>query len=145
MRPVLTVALVLASATGIIVACSFPDVTFSSTEGGEGGLRNDGGRRDAVTLEATTRTGETERVDASNCKDKPTCDCDEDGYKDKNCDAGAAVDANLEEGDCDDLDPLRHPGQGPVKDVPPDGKDGDWDCDGVVTTIPNTINCTNGI
>lgn len=63
--------------------------------------------------------------DASTCLSP--CDCDGDGYlaPDAGCQSDAAV-------DCDDHEPLAHPGAGYVDLVPTPPSKGDWNCDGRV-------------
>lgn len=110
-------------------------------EAGDAGvaLADGGGFPDApyVSLDAATRGETTRRIeDAAQCASRTPCDCDDDGFADTACplDAGTLLSARgepLRPGDCDDLDPLRFPGQGFVADKPPPGRDGDWNCDRV--------------
>ncbi len=132
------------------VACSFPDVSFGPPGAGdddaarEAGSEGDvDGGTDAGDLsdvfdfgDVATRGDANQVVDASLCATKPLCDCDEDGYLDIHCDAGVdAAGPGMKPGDCDDLDPLRHPGA-PLTDAVPVGHDGDWDCDKEVERTP---------
>jgi hypothetical protein len=121
----------------IVAACTFPDVTFatpdSSTEGstadgpgnGDGGLPSIDGPN---IVEANA--ADVALPDAAACEAgllKP-CDCDNDGYADKRCDAGTIEAGGLKPGDCDDLNPGRHPGIQDFSTTPT--TDGDWNCDG---------------
>jgi hypothetical protein len=86
----------------------------------------------APVEDAESRDDASSTIDASGCT---TCDCDNDSFvrSGPNCDAGGRG------FDCDDLDPLIHPGQTFVdepwtsKHVPA----GDWDCNGIVTKLYN--------
>ncbi len=91
-----------------------------------------------VELDGVTRTDASQPVaDVSSCSSHTPCDCDEDGFAALDCtvDAGSIVTPRgtpLQPGDCDDLDPLRFPGQRFVAEPPPPGQDGDWNCNQVV-------------
>ena len=81
------------------------------------------------------------------CAPNPKCDCDDDGYGDVNCDVNPTTITGsnglpLKAGDCDDTDSRRHPGQGFVSDVPPPGKDGNWDCSLPIELLHPPISCT---
>ncbi len=88
-----------------------------------------------LEVEGIKRTDATSLVtDPATCSAHTQCDCDEDGFASLDCpvDAGSLLSARgtpLRPGDCDDLDPLRFPGQSYVVDPPPPGRDGDWNCD----------------
>jgi hypothetical protein len=148
-RRLVAVALFAAPLVAVAVACTFPDVTFGPIASDEGGAQeggnpdtgttttdgsSDGGPADAIAADVVRREdGGGVIVDASICEAKARCDCDDDEYADMNCDVDAAglksAKGNpLMPGDCDDLDGLRHPGQGYVDEVPAPGKDGNWDC-----------------
>lgn len=142
----------------VVAACAFPDVTFGpgpdSNEAGTSDANapeRDAGRDvvggdvdtgDVDTGDVVTRNEASAVVDAGACEaGKPHCDCDNDGYGDIHCDVDASV-LGLKLDDCDDLDPVRHPDQGFVAEVPPPGRDGDWNCDGVVDRSPgNDLKC----
>lgn len=147
---------------GVGVACSFPDVSFGSasveeedaaTEAGSESRAEEGGADgglDAADLadafdfgDVATRDDANQVVDANACGDRSPCDCDGDGYLDIGCDAGPdAAGLGKKPGDCDDLDPLRHPDALPT-DAVPVGHDGDWNCDGVVSRVPTAqIKCS---
>lgn len=146
-RVILGAALFIAPIFAVVAACSFPDVSFGPPEpGGEeeagpaeaappdaGGGASDSAREPELA-DAAFRDDATARVDASDCG---VCDdCDNDGYLSVECDAGD--DAGGEPlGDCDDFDPLRHPGRSWVAEKPI-GHAGDWDCDGKVDRFHKT-------
>lgn len=155
-RKLLIVSLVSAPLAVIGVACTFPEVTYRegvdggdtnvdgnptsdvhAGDGGEGIIVDDSGKpieivsRDAASL-----------PDAAGCDAR--CDCDDDGYLDKNkdfCqDGGTSFDdamANLP-GDCDDLDPDVHPNQVFSNAAPRPGSPdpGNWNCDDKVERSP---------
>ncbi len=151
-RRVLAVAMFAAPLVVVGVACSFPEVTFSpgaeaeagtSPDADEDASASDGAASDVTFVtDAVTREDASAAIaDASLCETRPKCDCDDDGYAATDCDvdAGGLLSPKgepLKLGDCDDLDPLRHPGQGFVDEVPADGKDGDWNCDQRVERFP---------
>jgi hypothetical protein len=154
-RRLVALALALVAPTILIAsACSFPEVTFSADAGGgeagaetgsETGPPIDTGIPDTVVQDvvgdAIVRDDATAVVDASVCSERPRCDCDKDGYLDKNCDAGEAgvgIDANAKPGDCDDLDPLRHPEAGFTQEVPISPNIGDWNCNGTVEALTDS-------
>lgn len=154
---------VLASAIAIASACSFPEPTLivSPSEGEEDGSTSSSGGDadpadassppadaslvdsvfaidgnenvdpDGATQEASVAP-DSGTVDEAGCPDK--CDCDGDKHRsnDPTCpDAGR---------DCNDLDPFI-PHDGFVAS-PPNGHDGDWDCDGTVTKqFPVNVDC----
>jgi hypothetical protein len=144
----------------VAVACSFPDVGFGSGANGEAGTSETGTATDGTTADVATDASTDVAVDvtrredgggpiqdSSICTTRPKCDCDNDEYADINCDvdASALLSAKgnpLKPGDCDDLDDYRHPGQTYVDDVPPHGKDGNWNCTGGVEFFPpQNIQC----
>lgn len=147
-RRLVALAMFVGPMVAVAVACTFPDVTFGLEDGAsEGGGGDAAGRPDAAADDArdadvvgdvvTREDGRAPIVDASACATRVECDCDEDGYADERCDVDAAAILSakgqpLKPGDCDDMDYLRHPEQDYVDEVPPPGKDGDWDCDGIV-------------
>jgi hypothetical protein len=118
-------------AAAIFVACGEPyggnDPTVSDEGGADAGNAPllDGASADGADPagDAATRSDASALVDAAGC---PTCDCDNDTYNRAGC-----VDAGVDAGriDCDDLDPLRFPGQGYVEAVPSLANGGDWNCD----------------
>lgn len=139
------------------VACSFPEVTFDdgveagvegSTSSSSGSSLVDGGGKDGPIQElkpdAAQRPDGEGPVSAGSCADATPCDCDGDGYLRSDCPDDAGADANMPGGDCDDLDPIRHPGAG-AKPYPWDaaqpGVEGDWNCDGKGERTPKLINC----
>jgi hypothetical protein len=142
----------------IASACGFPEpALFDDPALSEGGPDGDGGPTthgdgptdaalaesvfaidgnqnvdpDGASQEASVAP-DASMVDAAGCPDK--CDCDEDGFRSSNptcADAGR---------DCNDLDPFI-PHDGFVAS-PPNGHDGDWDCNGTVTKqFPVNIDC----
>ncbi|MBX3263400.1 MAG: hypothetical protein KIS78_13070 [Labilithrix sp.] len=147
-RRVLAAAMFAAPLVIVGVACSFPEVTFGPGADGGSSPAADSSEVDASTsdvsfvTDAVTREDGTAAIaDASVCETRPKCDCDDDGYADEACDVDASSLLSskgepLKPGDCDDLDPLRHPGQGFVDEVPAEGKDGDWNCDDEVERFP---------
>jgi hypothetical protein len=150
-RRLLGVRAVLSSALVVIAACGFPDVMFDTqrdTNASLGGEADDGGSTedvDAWSLKPVSpyvedpyarRDGGDAVLDASVCAERAPCDCDDDGFADVACpvDPSTILSSRgqpLEPGDCDDLDPLRFPGQGFVGVPPIPGKSADWNCDGV--------------
>lgn len=150
-RRIVAVVMFALPLAAVGVACSFPDVSFGPA-GDDGAVEPDvaepapdvdaGDAAADVIIDmpedAAVRDDATARVDASGCD--ATCDCDNDGYWEIGCDAGA--DASGQPGDCDDLDPLRHP-DAPYTAEPPVGHEGDWNCDGEVQAKPRrSIRCT---
>jgi hypothetical protein len=102
-----------------------------------------------IALDASARTDATRRVDEpGTCSSHTPCDCDEDGFAALDCtiDAGSLLTpagVPLQPGDCDDLDPLRFPGQAFVSEPPPAGQNGDWNCDGEVDVYrTEPVNCS---
>jgi hypothetical protein len=148
-RTLVRIGFAVAPAAAVAFACTFPDVEFASSDGGASGQDatipdgsapiGDGGP--AIFNEASVRSDAEALVDAGVCAQRTPCDCDEDGYASSACDGGAvnikgSSGANLMLGDCDDLDRLRNPGA-PYRAIePPPGRDGDWNCDGVVDSVP---------
>src|SRR5262249_31690123 len=121
-------AVLAASAAAIGVACTFPDVTFDTSDGGassgvqpgidgsssgssEGGGSSgaSSGGIDAASIDHDSGTV----IIGDNCIGGP-CDCDNDGWGDYACvDAGKVVyDAGLLHWDCDDKLGGRHPDAG---------------------------------
>lgn len=139
-------------ACAIGAACTFPDVEFAPTGGGIGEAGADGSEEgsadsssgadassDAALIEAATRTDASENVDAAGCT---TCDCDTDGFKERDggCEGGPGAVY-----DCDDGDRDIRPTQTFVDDfhwtsvhpVP-----FDWNCDGKVDkAYPTNLKC----
>lgn len=132
--------------TGMVVACD--KVSGDDQSGGEEGTAvdagsdgtasaDDAGSSDAayVEVDAVRRTDASGLVDQATCGSRTPCDCDDDGFASVSCpvDAGSLLSSRgtpLRPGDCDDLDPLRFPGQSYVAEAPPPGRNGDWNCDG---------------
>lgn len=157
-RRALFAALVFAPLAAIGVACSFPDVSFNdspdgsspdvlspanegsttSDTGSSGGLGPDGSTiLDSSFLDVVLNDASTAPVDPSSCGSKPTCDCDNDGYKAADCGVDADfVDANLNglPLDCDDLVPARHPDAGFSDES--DASNFDWNCDSQIERLP---------
>lgn len=84
-------------------------------------------------------------ADASVCAERTPCDCDGDGFAAVSCPydpSSIAFDGGtLKKGDCDDLDPMRFPGQTFVSETLGPGADGDWDCSGFVQEYPGELEC----
>lgn len=128
---------------GIVMACSFPDVTFApESNANETGTdvvtADDAATTDAVEEVILGRDDASAVKDANDCTDA-NCDCDDDDFFRPNCTPeGGFPDASRQPDgsfffDCDDLDPLRNPGQNKSVKVVPVGHAGDWNCDGLVT------------
>lgn len=125
----------------VVAACSFPYVTFEPepqvieereptcpvcTDAGSPEKNAD------VVVPPDAQT----RVDASECSERPPCDCDNDGVGSVNCPVDAstlsAFNGNrLVPGDCDDLADYVYPGQGFLHAPAIPGQPSDWNCDGV--------------
>lgn len=135
-----------AGMTGIVVACTFPEVTFAPALSEGGVSETDGGLEDssldAGALEdgfvfgdgdvgdVVTSRGDASILDAAACIG--VCDCDSDGYvQDGGCDEDAGDGTGKPEGDCDDTDKLRHPESGYVA-IKPSNHAGDWNCNGII-------------
>ncbi len=68
--------------------------------------------------------------------DAQLCDTDDDGDGVTSEACGGT--------DCDDSDPHTHPGADFIDSAPPPGKNGDWNCDGVVTKqFPENLDCSS--
>lgn len=155
-------ASVLAAAVAIASACSFPEPALvggaGADEGGSSSSSSSGGDADgsdvSVPVDApfdsvfaidgnqnvdpdgasqeASVAPDAGLVDAMGCD---ACDCDMDNVKNKD----AAVCGNTGN-DCNDLDPFI-PHDGFVASRP-EGHDGDWNCDGVVTKqFPVNVRC----
>lgn len=150
-RRLLALGFMTAPIVGVAVACSFPDVDFAPAAVPDSGNLGDATTSDAedndgAPVESAVRDGAT--IDAAECALRKRCDCDGDGYRAIGCDAGGpdadAGDDGLKEGDCDDLDSFRNPGQtytdaGPSPDG---GGKWDWNCDGIEErAYKKTLNC----
>jgi hypothetical protein len=137
-------------AAAIVVACGEPYGGNDSSAQNEGGadvvnapLLDATSTDDAPPIpsdDAASRGDATALVDAASCT---TCDCDNDTYNRAGC-----VDAGVDAGpvDCDDLDPLRHPGQAYLTTPPPAGQSppGDWDCNDSVERFYTTgVSCSS--
>ncbi len=163
-------AIASASVGAAIVACSFPDVTFTNdadvlaphvpdgespvdsgsdalVDGGDGGVE---GNVDPELSDAGGEkldASELDPIDASSCNVTDPCDCDKDEYQrldlDAGCDGGAAKSRGF---DCDDRIAGINPGRTKlVKDLWPKSThplEGDWNCDGQVQTEFYTVNCS---
>lgn len=150
-------ASVLGGAVAIASACSFPEpllvdaASEAGSSSGDGQANDDGSVPEDAALvdnifaidgnqnvdpdgggQEASIAPDAAAVDATGCPDK--CDCDEDGVRSDN---PTCPDAGL---DCNDLDPfIPHDGFVASK---PNGHDGDWNCDGVVTKqFPVNMNC----
>lgn len=129
-------AVVSASAAiAVFAACSFPEVTFAP--GAEGG--------NAVPIDAAALTpdGQVSEGDSGGKVDPQGCDpldCDGDGDKNKNFDAGP----DGAPPDCDDLDTrARHSQTKFLEDMPVQPSNGDWNCDKrVVKFHPVNVACS---
>lgn len=131
------VAAVDSTGIGLMVACSFPDVTFAPGSGGEAGPTNEGSASESGTDASVLIDGSDpdalivrdagQAIDASGCQPSD-CDCDKDNYK--SAAKAGCVDAGVDAGplDCNDFDSRYHPGQGFVPDKPTPPGTGDWDC-----------------
>lgn len=87
------------------------------------GLQDDGGITDGASF-----------LDVVVGSDGKSCDSDGDGFLSPECGGD----------DCDDTDPRVHPGADFIDDPPPPGRNGDWNCDGIVTTrYQESILCTS--
>jgi hypothetical protein len=115
------------------VACTFPDVTFATAEGGtsETGTPEantpieEAGIDDRGAIVITDGQGGS-AIDAKACEaGLPHCDCDKDTYGDQFCDVDAST-LGLKLGDCDDLNDSRNPGIQNYSSVPTDA--GNWNC-----------------
>jgi hypothetical protein len=78
------------------------------------------------------------RIDPLACASP--CDCDGDSYS--NGKPGCPATLPL---DCDDLDPIVHPGQETLTLVPIPPNAGDWDCDGSVTKQYQVGRCISSV
>jgi hypothetical protein len=160
----LLVAAMGATGLALFVACSFPDATFSDSDGSsplpgdentsaEGSTTSEAAaERDAsedVSMDvhvlidggdpdALIVKDDAGKVDASGCT---TCDCDNDGFL--NTTKMGCNTADAGPNDCDDNDMRTHPTQGfrPEKAEPP--RNGDWNCSNAVEPFykPN-LKCT---
>lgn len=129
-RRLLALVTFLAPLGVVAVACSFPEVSFLGTDGASPDANTpaaEAGASDAMVV------GDAEeRVDANDCSGIE-CDCDDDGFAALDCakDASAirsSQDAALRPGDCDDFSKARNPDAPLQNTVPPEGRDGDWNC-----------------
>lgn len=145
-------------ATIVVVACSFPDVTYRSDDGDAGstvdagapeedtgtdaapGIEDSGGAdSDAPALiEAGLPTDGGIIEDASECEGEDAglrrCDCDGDDWLIKGCDAGpnsGKKGSDKDGWDCDDLDFDVNP-DSDFKAVPMRDGGWDWNCSGNV-------------
>lgn len=153
-RALVALAAVFAAGIAVLVSCSFPEVSFTATPGGEGGPpdgpASEAGRdgsQDAQDARIVLDADDTDagivkdagqKVDASGC-DPADCDCDKDGYK-----STGKAGCNAGKNDCDDHDTRAHPDQGFLVDPAEMPLFGDWDCDGTVEMrFKNNISCTS--
>ncbi len=140
---------------GVGVACSFPDVEFApqdeasviapevEPDANEGPVV-DAGPVDSSTVDVAVR-GDSGIITREECANRPLCDCDLDGYLEIGCDAGAEA-GSLPGGDCDDLDPFRHPGQIFTTEAPTGDGGWDWNCSGQVEkAYQENPACTGGL
>ena len=127
-------ALIACAASAAAFACGFPDVRFGDVHDPDGTAPEGGAELDApadvigANLDApgdeveagVRRDGEAKLdVDAA-CPGPNQCDCDNDGFEAEGEACGGT--------DCDDRDPLIHPGQGYVAEPPEPPNEGNWDC-----------------
>jgi hypothetical protein len=137
------------AAFGIVAACTdlsglAGSADVATPEGGasdgavEAAEPPDAGTADTAPDDAAVRDDASQPVDASGCS---SCDCDTDTFS--SGDAGCAP-PDAAGTDCDDLDPLVHPGQGYVASTwtSPHQPVGDWDCNGLtVKQLPHNVTC----
>ena len=166
-RKILLTVLFASPLVGIGAACTFPEVNFLTAGGDSGGSSSgssgpggdSGGdgqppdiRFDAASVgDVAARSDSEAPVDVGTCPTSWKCDCDKDLYLDDTCleaelDAGrdGGFEAGSKPGDCDDLDPVRHPEAGLRSDPPRPGAPpppGDWNCDNDVTRVPPPLKC----
>ncbi len=152
-------------ATIVVVACSFPDVTYRSDDGDAGSEGDtgaseedtgtepdaDSGVEDSGTIpdgEALIEAGFPSEggvvEDAAACEaGLRMCDCDEDNWLVKDCDAGpdSGKKGNDKDGwDCDDHNRDVNPESGYKAVARPDGS-WDWNCDGNVEKAYEGYSC----
>lgn len=108
--PLLAVAVVAGALSACATIADVEPIEYQSTG-------NDAASDDVPDRDAT--------ADAATTPDAPSCDTDGDGDGVPSEACGGA--------DCDDTDPRVNPNADFVDEPPPAGKNGDWNCDGVVT------------
>lgn len=159
----ISIAFVVAS-LATFAACTFPDVSFApegaDVDGGNGtssgssgapgidasgdaardagaGVDPDGVHQDAATRDPDSgivrpEAGAEGGVQGCGAGGGNACDCDNDNVKNSSCPPQPSGGF-----DCDDFDPLVHPGTGFVAakwdPTSPHTPQGDWNCDGTVT------------
>lgn len=157
-------------ATIVVVACSFPDVTYRSDDGDAGseadtgaseedtgtdaepGVEDSGPDGEPPLIEAGLPTDGSIIEDASACEGDDAglrlCDCDEDGWIIKGCDAGSTSGkkGNDKDGwDCDDHNRDINP-RSDFKAVPMADGGWDWNCSGKVEkAYPDGYKCAEGL
>lgn len=99
------------------LACSFPDVTYETSDGGDASFTD---------APASHEGGDAGGPDAD------PCDRDHDTYLAKTCEGGT---------DCDDDDNRAHPGADFITDIPTKVTNGDWNCNGTVEKQYPAVNC----
>jgi hypothetical protein len=93
---------------------------------------------DAESIPDAITRGDAAKVDAD--EQSLCCDCDGDGYVRQK---SGCVPQDAGSYDCDDRDPLVHPGQDFVAERPEAPNAGDWNCDGRITKqLPENLQCT---
>jgi hypothetical protein len=140
-RALLAAAALGACGLALVVSCSFPDVQFAG--GTDGGGSDGGGMPMAIDAAAFTSDGQVASGDGGGKVDAQGCDpldCDGDGDKNKNFDAGPDGPAP----DCDDLDVrAKHSQTDFLDDLPVEPTNGDWNCDkSVVKLYPINVACS---
>lgn len=119
-------AVLAAGALPIFACAAIADVEPIAYQSANQDAASDGAPGADTSVSAPPDAGD----DALLCND----DEDGDGVTSEAC--GGA--------DCDDTDPLTHPGADFVDVTPPAGKNGDWNCDGVVTKqFSENLDCSS--
>jgi hypothetical protein len=146
-KALLVVAAGASTAIGLMVACSFPDVTFAPSSVTPEGSTPDVGTDAFVLIDGSDPDALIVRdagqaIDSSACQPSD-CDCDKDDYK--SAAKAGCVDAGVDAGplDCNDFDSRYHPGQKfvPYKPTPPGTAD--WNCNNQVERLyESTVDCS---
>jgi hypothetical protein len=127
------VAVGLGAAGGCeLVLGDLPPVRASADGGGASGTSSTSTSSTSTTGTSTSTSGST--ASSAGGTGGACCDCDDDGYRSE-----ALCAAN----DCDDHDPLVHPGQMMYFDTPSKNVGFDYDCSGAPEPqYPNAIKCS---